>query len=263
MSSLNRIKASAIQLGNSYIFGETNKSTASGDESASPEDEAILPYKNQANGIIANAEAEAQKILEEAAAQASEIIRQAQEEGYKSGYELGYAEAKSQLYNDMSNQINSVKLLANSAFKVKKEIISSSELEILQLSITIAEKVIKQQLEINPDILLNIIKAAINELKDKEEVKIHINPVHKKNLYSFSDELTGCINGLEKIKIIEDKTIPVDGLIVESMDSRIDASLNTQISEITRQIMEEASNSPILEEIPKEIEIKIQEPPIN
>lgn len=259
MTSLNRIKASSIQLGNSYIVGGEKKEVLADlpEKNIQSEEEFLIPYKNQANEIIANAQAEAKKILEEVALNSQEIFKQSQEEGYKAGYDA----AQSQAFNDMTNQINSIDLLAKSTFKVKKEIILSSEFEILQLSITIAEKIIKQQLEINPEIVLNIIRAAINELKDKEEVKIIINPLHTENLYNFSDELKKSVQGIKNIKIIEDKTVPPDGIIVESVESRIDASLSTQIAEITRQLLDEATNTPILEEIPKEIDIKIEEPP--
>ena len=258
MTSLNRIKASSIHVGKSYVLGDVSP-----EDNGPTEDEILAPYIEQANEIISTANAQAEKIISDAKIQSGEVLKQSQEEGYKAGFAAGYEDGNNRAYIDMINQINSVELLANASFKVKKEIISSSETEILQLSITIAEKIIKQQLEINPDIMLNIVRAAINELKDKEEVKITVNPVHTKNLYGFSEELTQSVKGLEKVKIVEDKTVPTDGLIVESIESRIDAGLATQISEITRQIMDEASTSPLLEDIPQEIEIKIQEPPDN
>jgi len=97
--------------------------------------------------------------------------------------------------------------------------------------------------KVNTEIILSIIRAAINELKYKEEVKILVNPAITQCIYDLSEELKQTIKGLNHIKIIEDKTIPPDGFMIESPDSRIDARLETQLAEITKNIMTEAEKN--------------------
>lgn len=259
---MSRIRLEDVKVGSSYVVknASTNKIAESIPDEEQQDINAPSESEIEAQNIISAAQQEAARIIEEIQNKSGELYNQAQEEGAKAGYTAGYENGISQIQNDFINQIKSVDIIAKSAFSVKKEIILSAEQEILQLSIAIAEKLISQQLEINPKTILNIVKAAINQLKDKEEVKISVNPTVTNYLYEFSDELKQSINGLEKIKIIEDRTIPSDGVIVESLDSRVDARLDSQINEITKNIMKELADHPLMEEIPKEIEIKIEEP---
>ena len=267
MISLSRIESSNVQLGNSYVFGSVEKEK---EEIDRIQRSALISAQKKTEEIINKANSEAAQIIEAANQQIQDFLQQAQEaadqakeEGYQTGYNTGYQDGHRQVHEDLANQIKSLNILAQSVFKIKKEIISSSEKEILQLTIVIAEKILRQQLEIQPEIILNIIKAAINELKDKEEVNILVNPAITKYLYDFSEELKQTINGLKTIKIMEDKTIPVDGIIIESPEFRIDARLETQIAEIAKQLMTNFEENPVLGEIPKEIDIKIEGPPEN
>lgn len=255
MISLSRIKSSIVHLGNHYMVGKTEN------KQENQQDEILISTQKQAEEILNAANAEAARIIDEAQTQVQETLQQSREEGFQTGYKTGYDESFKKIQEDFIRQIKSIDMIAQSAYKVKKEIISSSELEILQLTIAIAEKIVKQQLETSPETILSIVRAVIHELKDKEEIKIIVNPVHVEYLYNFSEELKNSINGLESVKIIKDKTIPIDGIIVESGESRIDARLETQIAQITKHLLNEAAENPTFAEIPKEIEIKIEEPP--
>ncbi|MFH0702709.1 MAG: FliH/SctL family protein [bacterium] len=265
---MSRIKSSNVQLGNSYIINNDAaiKKEKEKQEQLEHQQKQIEEFfddaKKQAEEIIKNANIEASKIVENANQQAQvilqqahDVVKQAQQEGFDTGYNDGF----NKILSDSVNQIKNIEFITKATFKVKQEIISSSEREILQLTITIAEKIIRQYLEIHPEIILNIVKSAVNEIKDKEEIKILVNPALTQCLYDFSDELKQTIKGLKSLKIIEDKTIPADGVIIESPESRIDARLETQIAEISKRLLIETSENPVLTEIPKEIEIKIEE----
>ncbi|MDD3013194.1 MAG: FliH/SctL family protein [Candidatus Gastranaerophilales bacterium] len=259
---MSRIRLEDVEVGHSYVIKNTsaNKLSESISEEVQQENTAVAEAELEAHNIISAAHQKSARIIEEAQKTSQESFNQSKEEGMKAGYDAGYKNGVHQIQADFINQIKSVDIIAKSAFNVKKEIIISAEQELLLLAVTIAEKIVRQQLEIHPETILNIVKAAINQLQDKEEVKIIVNPAVTNYLYEFSDELKQSINGLEKIKIIEDRTVPLEGVIVESLDSRIDARLDSQITEITKKIMKESAEHPVMEEIPKEIEIKIEEP---
>lgn len=261
---MSRIRLEDIKVGNSYVVdnSKTSKKTESIPQAVQIQEDnsAVSDAEIEAQRIITAAQEEARNIIEQTRQKSEELFNQSHEEGMKAGYNAGYEVGLKQVQEDFTNQIRSVDIIAKTAFNVKKEIIVSAEQEILQLSVVIAEKLLRHQLEVNPELILNIVKAAINELKDKEEVKIVVNPSVTNCLYEFSDELKQSINGLKKIKIIEDKTVPSEGVIIESLESRIDARLDSQITEITKRIMKEAAERPLTDKLVKEIDIKIEEP---
>jgi flagellar assembly protein FliH len=254
-----RIRSDSIIVGGSYVLGKDNTVDLL-------KDEILNTAKAQAEEIINQAQQQAQQITQEAEAQsqnmiaqAGEIQRQANEAGLQDGYNQGYQNGFNQISGELVNQIKMVDIIAKSSFRVKQEIIKSAKQDILELTIAIAEKILKNTLNSAPETILSIIKAAISELKEKEDIKISINPANAVHLYQYSEILKETVYGLRNLKIIEDKTIPVDGFIVESVDSRIDAGISTQIDAISRAFIKDEQDSFIMEEIPQEIEIKINE----
>jgi len=260
-----RIISSNVQLGESYkLAGGGNSNFQSGKDDIKDRefmnklDLMHQEAQNQANAIIYKAKEQAALIIEqekehmrlkeeEAESQRMAAFDKTEKEGMQSGYDKGLKNAYEEVYSKVAN----LEAIASAAFKLKKEIILSAEQEILQLSIAVAERILKQQLEIKPQIITEIIKAAVLELKDKEEIKIIINPALKEQLYSFSEEMKTMIKGMKTVKIVEDKTIHPDSAIIESPESRIDARLEAQISEITREIMKTFSEEPDLKKFLK------------
>jgi len=268
-SKPSRIKSSDVQLGESFIIGQYKKNNNQGyegDDFKNGLEQMLIEAGQQAKAIVQEAEEKAAKIIKKAeeaalskAQEIEDLKQQSIQNGLAEGFHKGYDEGMATAKKEVIENVWGVGALASSAFKIKKEIIDSAEKEVLELAVAIAEKVIRHELEIKPELMQEIVKAAIAQLKDKEEIKIIINPALIQNLYEFTEEFKKTIKGLKSIKIIEDKTIPKDGVIVESPESRIDARIETQLREIVRNIMQEFSQKSLVEAIPEEIEVRIQD----
>jgi len=286
----NRIRSSDVQMGKSLVlenkkFNFKNSAEQSGE--VSTEDKSELEKKKQQyeqekraeeyfDEKVKEAQSRSKSIIEEAEKKAAEIVKKSEEDAqkkaveienlsqqtienaYAEGFQKGYDEGLTQAKHEVSDKIQGADVIASAAFKVKKEIINSAEKEIIELSTSIAEKIIRQQLELKPELMQEIIKSAIGQLKDREEIKIIVNPALTNNLYEFAEELKETVKGLKTVKISEDKTIPVDGVIVESPDSRIDGRIETQLAEIVRRLIREFSEKNNSEAIPEEIDAEIK-----
>ncbi len=256
---MTRIKGSSVRMGDSFLIdGNSSKINYEYNDTETIEArtaaaEIIHKANEEYAVIIKNAEEQVEKLLKDA----REEIEKIKEVAHKTGFDKGYSEGQSKILDDLHNKIKSVEILAASALEIKKEVILSSERDILDLTIAIAERIIREKLNISPEIILNIIKSALNQVKDKEEVKILVNPAVTKYLYEHSEELKNSIKGLKNIKIIEDRTIRPDGALIESMDSKIDARLETQIEEITKQLLQQSEETILSEEKIEEITVEI------
>lgn len=273
-SSFNRIKNSSIKLGDSFVLGgvadeESVKSFTEQKKNLQKELEALklkvqeqqLKHDNLVNNvaldsekIVERAKVRAQELLDETNAQKEELIKTFREEAHQEGYQAGFEQGQDEMKQQAASILLTLDVLSRCCFEVKNEIIQSSEQDILDLSLMIAEKVAQIKFEDDKECFKNILKSAISQLKEKEDVKIVVNPKFVDLLYSISDEIVQQINGLESVKIVQDKTISSDGLIVESIDSRVDARIEMQIKELARKFLNEEK---VLKEIPEEIEKKI------
>jgi flagellar assembly protein FliH len=274
-----RIRSNNVQVGESVILGQQRRGGALSDDEIIEEERKRKEddFKKALEVMLIEASSQGRAIVEEAKIKANEIMktteetskkkiqeadiikREAFEAGKADGFHAGFEEGAIKAKEDIIKSVWGLHALTSSAFKVKKEIINSAEQEILELSTVIAEKILTQQIQIKPEILLNIIKSAVSQLKDKEEIKIIVNPALMQNMYEYAEELKSEIKGLKVLKIIEDKTIPPDGVIVECPESRIDGRLQSQVKEIVNNIMKEFSERSLDNTIPEEIEIRIND----
>lgn len=206
---------------------------------AQAEAEALVQNQNnkiaQENEQIAQQREAEKKAFDEQMAQEAEKIRA---EAYQTGYDDGYKQGYVVITNELENKIHSVDEFAKCQFDLKGNIIKSSELDIINLVVEIAKKVCTKEVELNPEILKALTENAIKELKDKEDITIILNPKLLEALNSVSDRIKEDIPQLQSIKIIEDNAVSADGTIVESLLTRVDSRVKSQINEIAEKLYE-------------------------
>ena len=118
---------------------------------------------------------------------------------------------------------------------MKKNIIDSATLDIVELVSAIADKVC--HIKFDEKILEKITIDAIKELNDKENITIIVNPKLVENINSLSPSFKEEFPKIQSIKIIEDNSVSPDGVIVETLHTRLDSRISTQISEIAHKML--------------------------
>ncbi|MGD9580399.1 MAG: FliH/SctL family protein [Vampirovibrionia bacterium] len=257
-SKQSKLSGNIIQYGQSYnVIGKLEddlNNDASKKQLTKAQNEAQKLIQNalmQVEQTIAKAQEEAATILEQAKEDAINIQNQAQETGQQMGYDEGYQAGYNQAIEEASNIISSAETIIHGAYQSQKQILNNTEKEMLSLIIAIARKVIHKEIKTQPDIILRLTEAAIRELKERDVVKLMINPKSVELLTKASPLLVKRINSLEVIKIIDDKSVPVGGVIVESISGKIDAQVDTQIEEIYNKMLDEAAKNPMKINIPQ------------
>ena len=201
--------------------------------------ELLLKAKQQAQVIIDEAKQKAQAHIDAAVEEANSKVAEITEDARQKGHQTGYEEGQIAIKRDLVEQIENLDKFAKSEFEIKKRIIKSAHNDIVNLVVMIADKVCHKKLKMDREILYNITKYSINELKDKESVTIFVNPSMAKKIYAISETLQKDILSLQSIKIVEDNSVSEDGTIVESISSRIDNRVSSQIDEIAQKLLVE------------------------
>lgn len=98
----------------------------------------------------------------------------------KDGYEKGYA-AGEKAGLEMGEKKADVLLtrlegIIREIGMIKEEMIKELEPQILDLSVSIARKIILEELTVNPDSIVRIVKEAINRIERTGQITIKINP---------------------------------------------------------------------------------------
>lgn len=157
-------------------------------------------------------------LISRAQEEAGTIRDNAAKEGYKAGFEKAQSE------------IEQVKIAIEDFFKAKQDVFEYIAPDILEISIDIARKIVKHEIEQSPEIVLATILDVLKGIsKDETKITIKVNPTQVDLTKSKIPEILN-ISGLEtKVNVFADESIDSGSCIVLTSNGVVDATLNTQL----------------------------------
>lgn len=176
------------------------------------------------------AAAEARTIVADAQAEADELRRRAIDRGYREGLELA-----SQQYCQSIDQLQE---LTNALREERETFFAGIESQVVKLSVEIAEKILRHELESNPETVLQIVKLALLQLTDRDSIALRVSPQDAELIKQHREEIRDAAGGIRQIEIIEDRRVDRGGCVAESSSGSLDARIGSQLSEVTRALME-------------------------
>lgn len=204
-------------------------------------EEVLKEAQVQANEIIKNAKNEAdffqQQIEEQRLAfeyEKERIAEQARETGYTAGLEEGHEKG----YLEYREIIQLAKEVVESSKKDYRSHVESAEKTILELGLKVAGKIIGQSLDESDEAFISIVKRAIKEARENQEVQLHVHPSHYDLLLANKEELIMLFPKDVDFYIYPDDELSESSCIIESANGRIDASIDSQLEEIQRKLIE-------------------------
>ena len=239
----NRIKGGEIQIGKSYVLPieQSNVTRQQAkvkkiiEETDAMAQKIIDGAENKSQVIVSTANTEAERIIEESRVRAQSDYDAVKQQAYEEGFQKGLQDGLEKFREDSIEALNSLETLSSSTFDMKKNILDSASLDIVELVAAIADKIC--HIKFDDKVLYQITLDAIQELNEKENITIIVNPKLVDNISNMVEDFRQEIPKLESVKIIEDNSVSPDGVIVETLTSRLDSRVSTRIAEIARNML--------------------------
>jgi len=168
--------------------------------------------------------AELEAVLETKSRQSYEAGVRAGEESARRDFESGVRETAQQLAATIAE-------LAGT----RAETIRRAEADTVRLSIEIARRVLHRELSIDGSALEALIKAALEKLQAQEVYRVRVHPGQEKLVRACLDR-TG--RG-QAIAVVGDPVQPQGGAVFEISRGALDASVETQLAEIERGLIDQ------------------------
>lgn len=143
----------------------------------------------------------------------------------------GLLEQQSQEFNSMLQRVES------DLYQAIQTWFGKAETELQNIAVVIAERLVRRELKMDPDLILDIVRNTLCEFTHAKEARILLNPSDARQLMGRSDEIITKIGALNHIEIVEDDSIGSGCLIqtdTGSLDARIETHLKELIEEITK-----------------------------
>ena len=165
------------------------------------------------------------------------LVSRAQEEAEnikKSAFEEGYRKGLEQANNDLEKFRNELSNFMNAPKNVYEYIAP----DILEISVDIAKKIIKKEVESDPQVLVNTIIEVLKTVsKSEPKINIRVKPQAVQFIKDTLPNITYQYGIDSKINIISDPSIEDGGCIFQTNNGIVDASIDTQL-EIIKKALE-------------------------
>jgi len=159
---------------------------------------------------------------------------------HKKGFEEGQAAAKqsaaAQLEAMQMKLARSIEELSGSRLRYRRE----AEQDVVALALAVARRILHRELTVAPEVLLGLVKAALDKMEAREVHQVRISPADAPLVCQFFEQM-----GLpQRIEVIPDASLGRGGVLVESSRGLLDASVDTQLAEIERGFADLVRSAP-------------------
>lgn len=192
---------------------------------------------------VAEAQAEAERLLEEAKEQAAairqeaesdieHIKQQAQEEGFQKGYEEGSTQAEQELaVKRRELEEKKQELLEN----YEKQL-AEMEPQLLEVILQVVEKVFHIQFADKKEILLYLLSNAINGIEGCKHFQIRVGHENYQFVSDHKDEIKARISDDISIEVLSDTVLEEDKCMIETDVGVFDCSLGVQLENLIKTL---------------------------
>jgi len=165
-------------------------------------------------------------------------IKKGYDEGYRQGQIDGVDIAKQDFFKENKGNSEVITRFANELDSLKMNMYNANEKFLIDLVFKISKMLALKDIQSDRNFITRLIKQVIENLNNKESIKIQINPKDKEVVSSLSDELTSKFSELKNFDIVTSNDVEQGGCVLDTDWSRVDANLETQFNQVYNSLME-------------------------
>lgn len=203
----------------------------------------LRPVEERARAIVEAAQAElgrarreAERIREAARTEGFELGRhEGLEAGRREGLEHGLAQARELLAT--------LTAVASDLQGRRADLITNAQRHLLQLAVAIARRIVQAHLAFDPEVVGRNVAAALALVAESDRVLVAVHPTHAERVRQIlsatgpDPQRAGPEPQDARLAVVPDEAVPPGGCIVRTAGGLVDATLETQLEEIERQLL--------------------------
>jgi flagellar assembly protein FliH len=156
--------------------------------------------------------------------QCEQRIAEARAAGLREGEAAARTRAAAEVQPVLEKLARSIEDLAQVRVRLRKQ----AEGDTIKLSLAIAKRVLRRELAMDADAMRGLVTAALEKLQAQEICRVRANP-------SQAAAITACLRQTvsnAKVEVIPDGSLQPGGVIFETNQGNLDASVDSQLQEI-------------------------------
>ena len=170
---------------------------------------------------------------------AKDALAAAWDEGFQSGYRDGLRAARDEQEAATQRLIQ----LAREAFLDAHTFTRALEQQVVDFSIAIAEKVTESTVRVDRAAVLDVVRAALNELQHATVVRVRVNAADMGVVSEHWDQILPRTD-LRGAELVVDEQVEPGGCVIETGTGTADGQLSTKLTQIARMFQAVAEGEP-------------------
>ncbi len=195
----------------------------------------INPIVEKHRGLKDQEEQEYQDAVEkEVVRRVSEI----QDEAFKSGFDEGVNQGREEIFNEMRNvvdqKLDSFSQMVNNVLNTQDEIISVQKKEIYLLIRNLTKWIVIRELKDDGKYIERLLEKLLLEIQARNNLLIQVNPSDFSDMPEVLNHVQARLGELKNVRIEIDSAIATSGIIVESDNGIINATMEAQFKSLDK-----------------------------
>ncbi len=166
----------------------------------------------------------------------NELKTQAYEEAYQAGLKDGFKSAVDQRLEEINQAINDFQGLVNSIHSIKSDLVHQNEAHIVTTIFRIAEKIAYAHIAENPDLVMPVMKQAIEVAQADDEVTVLVSPEQIDFIENLKKLSNRDLDFLKNVRLEPSPGVMSGGCVVETNYGVIDAQVQTRVEKIWTEL---------------------------
>jgi flagellar assembly protein FliH len=149
---------------------------------------------------------------------------------YNQGLAAGEAAALQRMQQKLDPVLNGLNAMIAELASTRKRVRAEAEDDAVKLAIAIARRVLYRELSTDPEAILGLVKAAFSKLNARETHRLRVSPSDAAAIQEHRAKL----QLPPALEVASDGSLTPGSAIFETTRGELDASVDTQLSEIDR-----------------------------
>ncbi|MEE9296671.1 MAG: FliH/SctL family protein [Phycisphaerae bacterium] len=214
---------------------------------------ALKDHMAEAQRVVRRARSQAVQILADARQEIERRRTEAQRTGYQDGFAEGraagesigreeaFAAAKAEFNDEQQPLLSALGEMVAAFDSAKEDLLDRARHDMLVLAVAIAERITKRTAAVDREAAVANSKEAMGLIAAGTDIVIRINPADRDRMSTYAAELGQSLARREHVTVVEDEVVGPGGCVVETAQTRIDATIEGQFREAAELVLGDVS----------------------
>ncbi len=209
----------------------------------------VTDHVTEAHAIVDSAKRRGAEIVRSARRDAEKLRADAGEKGYEEGFRRGYEggkraghdeafeQAAARYASDQAQLATALDAMLAQFDELKRDLFIQARDDVLRFAVRVAEKVTRLAGAFHGEAAANNLESALRLVESRTDLVARVHPLDCETAGRFAADFVARVGPDAHLKVLPDDSIAPGGCLLETPNSQVDATIDTQIDQVAQLLV--------------------------